>query len=192
MNTAGAPQASDRRAAQFLDAGRPIPATLHVNGKRFVLPPGAVLPARCVKCANSPSDPWLNVTFSWHHPALYILAISPIIYIIVALIVRKQVKVAVPLCEVHRAIRQKRLWIGALCLLGCIPLPMILGTYVRDDSIVGIAILLGIVMFLVGAILLSTAAPLRATFISRDSAEFSGAAEPFLAEIGRLSAQRAG
>ena len=179
----------DPRAARFFNSKPHVEAPVRVNGKRFVIHPGFVLPARCVKCSNHPSDPWIQFTFSWHHPALYVLVISPIIYIIVAAILRKRVRLAVPLCEAHRASRKAKLWLAAICLLGCIPVPVAIANVVNSDSLVGPAILLGVLMFLIGTILVVLASPLKVTYIGPESAEFSGATSSFLAEMARASVQ---
>jgi hypothetical protein len=152
-------------------------------GRKLVVPRDSVLPGQCVKCTNSPVEPWLRKTFSWHHPAIYILIISPILYVIVALIVRKRVKLAVPLCEPHRSIRRKRLWTAAVLLLGCIPVPVCLAVYINSDAAAVVTIWLGIAMFIVGLLFLAYASPLRATHIGPNSAEFVGASPKFLAAL---------
>ena len=81
-----------------------------------VRPGGTIrLPPRCVK-SNAPTDNlrgWRK-TMSWHHPALFALIVSPLIYIIVALCVRKQVTVDAGLCAAHRDQRRTRITIGWL------------------------------------------------------------------------------
>lgn len=176
--------AIESRRAEFPDSQSvllsPYPYAI---GRKLVVPRDSVLPGQCVKCANSASEPWLRKTFSWHHPAIYILLISPILYIIVALIVRKRVNLAVPLCEAHKSIRRKRLWTAAVLLLGCIPLPIWLATYINNDAADGLAILIGIAMFIVGLVFLVYAAPVRAIHIGPNSAEFVGASPKFLAAL---------
>jgi hypothetical protein len=65
----------------------------------------ARLPRRCVKC-NEPATNRLRRTLYWHNPAIYLLLLSPVIYIIVALIIRKSLTFEVPLCDEHRARRR--------------------------------------------------------------------------------------
>ncbi len=156
---------------------------LSKKGNNFVISRGEQLPPRCVKCAEPCTD-WLAKTYTWHSPVLYVLLISPLIYIIVALIVRKKFDLAVPLCDAHLGVRKQRLWIGAGLLLGCVPVPILLANMIQGDAIVGFSVLLGFAMFFAGVIFLIMAIPLRATFIDTDSAEFSGAGQPFLAAIG--------
>jgi hypothetical protein len=78
--------------------------------------PEAELPDRCVRC-NEPAQGYrLRRKLYWHHPGLYaLLVISPLIYVIVALIVRKTTTVSAGLCPVHRTRRRNGLvtgWLG--------------------------------------------------------------------------------
>lgn len=165
---------SESRGAKFPQADATCSNT-QAKGSLFVVPPGGLLPNQCVKCGAAPSEPWLDLTFNWHHPALFLLLISPIIYLIVSLIVAKKVTLAVPLCAAHKEIRKKRLWAGWLLLIACIPLPVAMGTYIGNDAANTLAVWLGIVLFICGIGLLLAARPLRATHIGQASAEFSGA-----------------
>jgi hypothetical protein len=145
--------------------------------------PNSVLPPFCVKCGNPAADPWVKVTFSWHHPGYYFFLISPIIYVIVALIARKTLKVAIPLCQPHKAIRKNRLWIAAVLLLGCVPLPAIFASYVNNEAADSLAVILGLGMFIVGLFFLVFTSPLRPTSISSSSTHLKGACPEFLAKI---------
>jgi hypothetical protein len=95
------------------------------DGKKLVMTRTAELPNVCVK-TNQPADGWLRRKMQWHHPALYALAVSPIIYIIVALIVRQRADIRVGLCA-ERFKRRRWAMAGAwlvaligigLCILG--------------------------------------------------------------------------
>ena len=97
-----------RFCGEVLIAGKPIDGIWR-DGKRLVMTKTAVLPNVCVK-TNRPAEGWLRRKMYWHHPALYILAVSPIIYIIVALIVRQQADIRVGLCAERF---QRRRWIMA-------------------------------------------------------------------------------
>lgn len=161
----------------------PVP---YAEGNGFVVPRDAILPSRCVKCAKTAAEPWLEKTFSWHHPALYfLLPLGLFPYAIVATIIRKKIKLAVPLCDAHKSIRKKRLWMGALLLLMCIPVPWALASYIIEDAGVAfcIAALLGTVMFVAGVMFTVCESPLRATRIGSASAEFKGACPDFLASL---------
>ncbi len=66
------------------------------DGSQLVMCKDADLPARCVK-TNEPTDRTLPRRLSWHNPLIYILVLSPLIYIIVALIVQKTANIKVGL-----------------------------------------------------------------------------------------------
>jgi hypothetical protein len=71
------------------------------------------LPDRCVKCNDSADDPTKTRKLYWHHPGFYaLLIISPLIYIIAALIARKTAKVSPGLCVRHKHRRARGLWLG--------------------------------------------------------------------------------
>jgi hypothetical protein len=87
------------------------------DGLILVMEKEARLPDRCVKCDEPSAKKRLRRNLSWHHPALYALAISPLIYILVALLVRKTARIEVGLCDEHRRGRWQAIaitWVGAL------------------------------------------------------------------------------
>jgi hypothetical protein len=174
--------ALDSKRARFPEVEAP-PPWAYATGHTFVVPASVVLPSRCVKCGNPPSEPWLKKNFSWHHPGLYFLVISPIVYLIVALIVRKTIELSVPLCRAHRSIRKKRLWMGTILLLACIPLPVAFYTYIGTDAASDVAIWVGIAMFVAGIAFLSYASPIRPVRIQSHRAIFKGACPEFLASL---------
>jgi hypothetical protein len=77
------------------------------DGNVLVMAKIARLPMRCVKC-NEPATNRLGRTLYWHDPVYYLLILFPglLVYLIVALIIRKTLKFEVPLCDEHRAIRR--------------------------------------------------------------------------------------
>jgi hypothetical protein len=75
------------------------------DGKLLVMSKTATLPYRCVK-TNTPATTSLKRKLSWHNPLLFVLVfIGVLIYAIVALAVRKQAEIMVPVCE---RIRKRR------------------------------------------------------------------------------------
>lgn len=76
------------------------------DGKQLVMRKDAILPYRCIK-TNEPASGLLKRQLSWHHPALFLLAASPLIYVIVALCVRHTAKIEVGLSPKWF---QRRLW----------------------------------------------------------------------------------
>ena len=89
-----------------------------------VLRPTADLPDRCVRC-NQPVDGFrLEKKLYWHSPILYIaILVSPLVYVVIALILRKTVTVRFGLCPGHRARRRNGMlvgWLGtALAITTC-------------------------------------------------------------------------
>jgi len=159
-------------------------ADAYAEGNILVVPPNATLPASCVKCGGVPKEPWLRKTFYWHNPLLYLVVLAGLlVYVIVAMIVQKKRQLMVPICPAHESQQKTKLWIGALMLLGCIPVPVVLATSMKEDYWVGIAVLLGFVMFFAGAITIIRSRVLTPTYIGDDCAKFKGAHPEFLARL---------
>ena len=162
----------------------PGPADAYAEGNILVLPPNATLPASCVKCGAVPKEPWLKRKFYWHNPLLYLVVLAGLlVYVIVALIVQKKRELMVPICPRHESQRKTKLWIGALMLVACIPVPVALATSMKEDYWLGIAMLLGLVMFFAGAITIIRSRVLTPTYIGDDCAKFKGAHPEFLARL---------
>ncbi|MFC2173471.1 hypothetical protein ACFLU6_12690 [Acidobacteriota bacterium] len=107
------------RYLQLLQQRRPAPAAQAGGGMPFgrqggclVVRKNMALPDRCVKC-NAPAEGQrYQKTLYWHNPVWYILIlISPIIYIIAALIVREKVPVDLGFCQAHRSKRRMHILI---------------------------------------------------------------------------------
>ncbi len=58
-------------------------------------------PDLCVGCGRPADGSYLPRTLYWHHPAVYIALLSPIIYVILALCLRKRMRTHLPLCRPH-------------------------------------------------------------------------------------------
>jgi RNA polymerase subunit RPABC4/transcription elongation factor Spt4 len=175
-------------SAQLVAQGFGAPGALvypdaYCEGRVLVVPCNATLPASCVKCGGTPKEPWLNKNFYWHNPLLYILAVSPLIYVIVSLILRKRVQLMVPICAHHNSTRLTNLWLAVVLLLGFIPLAIVTGTYLPGDSAPAIALLLGFVMLVGGLVALWFSYVLRPTYIGDDCSKFKGAHPEFLARL---------
>lgn len=79
---------------------------------------GAALPDRCIKCNEPAYGLRLKRKLTWHHPAIYLLIfVAVLIYLIVALILRKRATVEVGLCERHQAKRRRNVLITWLLVL---------------------------------------------------------------------------
>lgn len=100
----------------------------------LVMTKEALLPARCVKC-NAYTEERLKRKLTWHHPVLYLLIFASIlIYIIVALIIRKSATINVGFCPEHLAARKRNLaitWALGLLSIGT----FILGAMLEDMNL---------------------------------------------------------
>lgn len=178
---AGAPVAAMAAAAA---PGVPaMPTTAFRQGNKLVIPQGARLPGYCVKCAQPVTGEFMKKKFQWHNPWLYVIAaISPIIYIIIAMILMKRVELLVPMCDEHRERRKKFLIATWALALGFLPGGILVGSLFSDsDTGVGVGLLVGFLM-LIGAFVTGVRAVImRPKEITADSATFGGVCEPFLA-----------
>lgn len=88
------------------------------DGSQLVMCKDAELPARCVK-TNAPTDRWLRRQLYWHPPVLYLMIIFPglLIYVIVALIVRKSADIRVGLSTQGFSRRRCGIAVGWLSFL---------------------------------------------------------------------------
>ena len=88
------------------------------EGSVLVMQPGAPLPNRCVKCNEPAAPPTDERKLYWHHPGIYALIIlNLLIYLIVALVVRKSAIVSPGLCLDHKRRRRNAIivmWLGLL------------------------------------------------------------------------------
>ena len=84
--------------------------TVARHKKRLVVGLDSELPERCVKC-NEPAARMLKRSVYWHSPAVYaVLLLNILIYILIAVLVRKTAKVEIGLCDRH--LRRRRMAIG--------------------------------------------------------------------------------
>lgn len=72
------------------------------DGRTLIMHKTARLPDCCIKCGVQANGCHLRKKLSWHHPALALLILVGIlVYVIVALVVRKSATVEISLCEDH-------------------------------------------------------------------------------------------
>jgi hypothetical protein len=158
------------------------------DGKNVVTRDNAELPARCYKCNETAPNRPLKRKLYWHPPAYYwlivlgvVIRIGILLYIIVAIIVRKRATVEVHICPRHRTQRRLILiggWGGFI--LGFF---MILGTasIVHGGWIVVLSVLLCLGSLITLMIGLRLA---RASRINKDGVVWMrGAGKEFLASL---------
>ena len=123
------------------------------HGKLLVMHKMAPLPDRCVK-SNEPATRRLVRKLSWHHPAISLtVLVSPLIYIILALILQKKATIQIAMTDRWFAKRRRAMLIGWGMVLASIG--MFVGAFAIGDNhgdIAMAAVLLSFPVFLTGAI----------------------------------------
>jgi hypothetical protein len=138
-------------------------------------------PARCVKCNEPALEPTKNRSVYWHHPAVYLLILfNIIVYVVVALIVRKTAVVPAGLCAQHKRRRVLAItfgWLGALAGFFAI----VAGVSDSNAAGAGALIGVGILAILLSAFLgLVFARVVYAKRIDERYLRLRGCGEPFL------------
>ena len=110
------------------------------NGDQLIASNRAILLPVCVKCGRPADGDRLKKSFSWHPRWVFVFVlIALLIYIIVALIMRKTISLDLPLCAAHRA-RYRTLRItAAVLILGSIG-EIIAGLAALPDSYTGLVV----------------------------------------------------
>jgi hypothetical protein len=141
-------------AAPVTDVSRPaLEGDVWRDGNVLVMTKQGWLPDRCVKC-NDPTTYRLKRSLMWHSPIWYalIIILGPILYILVAMIVRQTAKIQLPLCDRHRSKRLKMIGIAWLLVLGGIGLAIVGGNLNASQEINGAVMLAGGLTFVAGVI----------------------------------------
>ena len=94
--------------------------TLFRDEKLLVMQRNSALPDRCIKSNEPAYGRRLKRSLSWHHPAIFLaVLVSPMIYIILALVLRKQATIYVGLSEEwFRKRRMAIFWGWSIALSG--------------------------------------------------------------------------
>jgi hypothetical protein len=128
------------------------------EGDLLLMSEGASLPDNCVKCDEPAEGYLLKRNLQWHHPAVYLLIlIHLLLYIIVALIVRKRVKVYIPVCEAHRRRRVNAIITAWTLVVSSIAVPILIGVNSQawfaesGSGVVGVTSIVGVVVFIAAA-----------------------------------------
>lgn len=164
------------------------PATCPImrEGNRLVVlnMPGQIvqLPPPCVKCGAPANGKPVKKTFSWHHPALYLLALAGLLlYVIVAAIVRKSIRLSVPLCA-HHAQRRST----AVTLAWVIPVVGVADTFIlpKFGMDTGVVALITVVLVVTGIVIWAIVDyPIRPKSIDQNWAVFTGCDEAYLQQF---------
>ncbi|HJX84331.1 MAG TPA: hypothetical protein VJ723_08320 [Candidatus Angelobacter sp.] len=153
------------------------------DGVKLIVPQGATLPTNlCIRCGAPANGKPLKKTFYWHSPYLYFTVFCGLmIYLILALIVRKQITLYVPICDEHSARRIRMILLGwALVLAGIASI--FLAAWAHLDVWLSIFIVLALILAggIVGA---AGANVISAKYIDARYASFTGACRAFLDQL---------
>src|SRR5262249_33178938 len=170
--------------AGFMTATAPAPIVR--QGNTLVIPANhsggvVVLPRVCVRCGAAANGRPVTKNFGWHHPGLYVLLISPLIYVIVAVIVQKRMRIRVPLCAQHAQRRNM-----FVTLAWVLPLIGIADAFVlpRFNVDGGIVALICVALILTGLIMWAVVSnPVTPRFIDATRGEFTGFCETYLQQF---------
>jgi len=148
--------------------------------KQLVTALNPVLPARCVKC-NAPTDsPQKKRNLYWHSPLVYLaLLVNVIVYLIVAMSVRKRSIAMISICDRHRAERRNAIlvaWLLVVLGLGS----LIMGAAKESGWVAG----LGAILLLGGIVYgILKGRLVYASKIDKERVWLSGCGKDFLAEF---------
>lgn len=88
------------------------------SGKTLVMARDAQLPDRCVHCNTTADLRRVKRRLYWHHPAVYVtLLVGLLVYVILALVLRKTAQIEVSICRTHVARRRWRIALSWILLL---------------------------------------------------------------------------
>jgi len=140
----------------------------------------AVLPARCVKCNAALESPLKKQRFYWHHQAWFALVLlNAIIYIVVALIVRRHADVTYGLCSIHRRRRRRNILLAVCAILLSLAL-LFVGIANSLPALITSALLVFLMSIVIAIVKGRTLLPVS---IDKSGARLKGCGEAFLASL---------
>jgi hypothetical protein len=162
----------------------PVTSDVWREGKSIVARKNSIFPQRCVKCNVPVDEPAKKRTFYWHSGALFLLIlVNILLYAIIALIVRKKGIVEYCICPKHRQQRLIGLLVGWICGVGGVA--TIIAGGINDS---GVAMIAGVVVFIIGIIGALRARMLYPTKIDDYFLWLSGGGPEFLQSLSSVPA----
>jgi hypothetical protein len=142
----------------------------------------AILPPPCIRCGAPADGQPVEKTFYWHHPAVYLAILAGLlIYVILALVLRKGIRVRVPLCADHA--RRRNI---AVTLAWVLPLVGFADVGILPQFNVdgGVVALIAVVLILTGLVIWAVVAnPIRPSLINEFQGEFTGFCPAYLQQF---------
>jgi hypothetical protein len=159
------------------------PPRVERRGDEFIAYRGAALPPMCFRC-GAPAEPGKVKQFFWHPPAVYLAILGGVLlYVIVAVVIRKRFDTVVPTCEAHIRRRKRLYWTGWGVLVGAAVI-VVVAMNMKSESAGGIACGVGFVGFMASLVVFAVAGrTLRPTEITDEYGRFAGACPAFLATL---------
>ena len=156
---------------------------IYRDAKNLIVTRGAELPLICVRCGQPATGGRLLKKFYWHERWIFLLLIPGIIwYVIAALLMRKRMDLAVPLCAEHRMRYQNMRLASILMMIGS-SIFVIASFFVSADNLIYpmlaffLLLLAGFITWLVAGLFLTP------KFMDSSIGVFSGPGEQFLAQL---------
>lgn len=165
-------------------------ATAYRDGMVLVVPSGSSLPPVCVRCGAPAPGKRLTKTFRWHSPGYSLLVFLGLVPYLIALIVRRKVRLDVPFCDEHLSRRARMNVTGAALLIGFIPVTLLLEALNFNKEM---TLLIGATMLFAGVIVVAIMSSwFNPVYIDETCAKFKGPGEQFLSSlpIGPASGQQ--
>jgi hypothetical protein len=142
----------------------------------------AILPPQCIKCGAPADGKPVEKIIYWHSPVLYLLILAGLlIYAIVAMVVRKGIKVRMPLCARHAQRRSTAVTLAWVLPLAGLADAIILPQFNVDGGVVA---LITITLLFTGLILWGVVGtPIRPKSIDQYRGVFTGFCPTFLQQF---------
>jgi len=156
-----------------------VPSYVTRDGNLIVAPSGATFPLRCVKCGK-PGDQPKEYKFGWQPLWVYAFLPMLLVFIIVAVIQTRSIRVSFTLCKRHKRVFAQLRILGWAALI-CGPTLTTLASIEWGDNAAAL-IWLGILMGL-GGLASLLIKPIRPARVESTYGNFKGAGPGFLAII---------
>ena len=156
------------------------------DGKLLVMHKGAVLPDRCIKCNAPAGGLRLKRSLSWHESKYFSLGkLHPLLYLVVALLVRKTAKIELGICRRHCCNRLMGMAIGwALFFLGVAAIAILAARPPRKEAIQVVLALSGTMLLWGGPVCAAVFYPVvRPLWIDDEHIWLTGTGSDYLAEF---------